>query len=196
MMDTMYTTGFGTASTALWGVHVLSVILFFTGVILLIHWAVKTLNQGQLKTWGIALVVIGTIACLLTIGARGAVWTVGSSNMKMMNMQMMEKMMNGMMDDDDGSADMDHMDMSDNEAMSMSMDDMSAMLEGKTGDKFDEAFIRGMIPHHQGAIDMAELALANAKHGEIREMAADIITAQQSEIDMMNQWLKDWGYTQ
>jgi uncharacterized protein (DUF305 family) len=68
------------------------------------------------------------------------------------------------------------------------------MLQGKTGDVFDEAFIRMMIPHHQGAIDMARLAQKNAKHQEIKDMADDIISAQQSEIDLMKQWLEAWGY--
>lgn len=197
MMDMMNNTGSAAGLTALWGIHVLSVVLFFVGVILLILWAAKTLNQGQLKTWGITLAVIGTIACLLTIGARGAPWgsagMMGNAETKMMRMQMMEKMMGGMMDDDVSSDGAHHMD-KDDDAMGMSMNDMSAMLKGKTGDAFDEAFIQGMIPHHQGAIDMAREALQNAKHEEIKRMARDIITAQQQEIDQMNQWMKDWGY--
>lgn len=50
-----------------------------------------------------------------------------------------------------------------------------------------------MIPHHQGAIDMAKY-LVNAKNPELKKMGQDIITAQQKEIDQMKQWLKDWGY--
>lgn len=98
------------------------------------------------------------------------------------------------MDDDDNASGMNHMGMN-GDAMSMSMDDMSAMLEGKTGDAFDKAFIEGMIPHHQGAIDMAKAAQQSAKHEEIKRMADAIISAQQREIDQMNQWMKDWGYT-
>lgn len=79
---------------------------------------------------------------------------------------------------------------------SMTMDDMVNMLKGKTGDELDAAFLEGMIPHHQGAIDMANLVLQNAKHEEIRQMARDIISAQQREIDMMKQWQRDWGYVQ
>ena len=51
-----------------------------------------------------------------------------------------------------------------------------------------------MIPHHQGAVDMAEY-LVNAKHPELRKMGGDIIVAQTKEIEQMKQWLKDWGYT-
>jgi uncharacterized protein (DUF305 family) len=84
----------------------------------------------------------------------------------------------------------------DGDAMSMSMEDMSAILQGKTGDAFDKAFIEGMIPHHQGAIDMARAAQQSAKHQEIKDMAEDIISAQQSEIDMMRGWQLSWGYVE
>jgi uncharacterized protein (DUF305 family) len=76
----------------------------------------------------------------------------------------------------------------------MTMDDMVHGLEGLSGDAFDEAFIRMMIPHHQGAIEMAELVEANAKHDELKQLAKDIAAAQQREIDMMSGWLHDWGY--
>ncbi len=79
---------------------------------------------------------------------------------------------------------------------SMTMDDMVGMLEGRTGDDFDKAFLLGMIPHHQGAVDMAILAKKYAKHPEILKMADDIIAAQQREIDQMKQWQRDWGYVQ
>ena len=80
----------------------------------------------------------------------------------------------------------------------MSMEDhmmgMTSSLEGKTGDEFDRIFIEGMIVHHQGAIEMAELARENAKRDEIKSLADDIISAQTSEIEMMRGWQKDWGY--
>ncbi len=194
MMNMMHSTGtgMGTGFPALWGVHALSVVLFAVGVILLILWAARTLNQGQLKTWGITLAVVGMVACLFTVGVRGAPWTEGMTGGAGM------KCGNGMMDmdDDDAAGGMNHSMMDGDDAMSMSMDDMSAMLEGKTGDAFDRAFIEGMIPHHQGAIDMALAARESARHEEIKRMAEDIITAQQREIDTMKQWQKDWGYTQ
>src|SRR3989344_4234846 len=69
----------------------------------------------------------------------------------------------------------------------MSMSGMVNALEGKTGDGFDKAFIEQMIPHHQGAIEMAKLAKTNALHQEIKDMADDIISTQTSEINMMKQ---------
>lgn len=77
---------------------------------------------------------------------------------------------------------------------SMSMADMNKELAGKTGDDFDKAFLEMMIAHHQGAVDMANLASAHAKHEEIRALSQEIITAQNKEIADMRQWQMDWGY--
>lgn len=77
---------------------------------------------------------------------------------------------------------------------SMTMNQMSEDLKGKTGDEFDRAFISGMIEHHQGAIDTAKLAKENAKHDEVKKLADDILSAQSKEIDMMQTWQADWGY--
>lgn len=93
-----------------------------------------------------------------------------------------------MMEDEDDSHDMEM------DPMDMSMQDMSEMLAGKTGDDFDKAFLVGMIPHHQGAIDMANAALKSAKHDEVKALAKAIIESQQKEIDQMKSWLKTWGY--
>ena len=72
---------------------------------------------------------------------------------------------------------------------------MVSSLEGKQGDAFDEAFVNGMIDHHQDAIDMAELAGAQAKHQEIKDLSEAIIAAQQDEIDAMELWRTEWGYS-
>ncbi len=76
----------------------------------------------------------------------------------------------------------------------MSMGQMMAGLQGKTGDNFDKAFLSEMIMHHQGAINMANLAKTNAKHDEIKNMANDIVIAQTKEINQMQTWQTDWGY--
>ena len=67
-------------------------------------------------------------------------------------------------------------------------------LKQKTGDDFDAAFIKEMIVHHEGAVEMAELSATNAKHDEIKQLSTEIIAAQEKEITMMRQWQKDWGY--
>ena len=79
---------------------------------------------------------------------------------------------------------------------SMDMDDamgaMNAAFRGKTGDSFDQAFLSEMIVHHQGAVEMAQLALTNAKHQEIKDLANGIISAQNKEIAEMKGWQKIW----
>ncbi|MFZ6735114.1 DUF305 domain-containing protein [Undibacterium sp. Ji42W] len=51
-------------------------------------------------------------------------------------------------------------------------------------------FITMMIPHHQGAVDMAKGMLLYTKDPEIRNLALGIITEQQNEIRLMQAWLK------
>lgn len=64
-------------------------------------------------------------------------------------------------------------------------------LRNETG-PFDQAFIEDMIPHHQSAVAMAQVALQNAIHPEIATLAQEIIDAQQREIAEMQSWLAEW----
>ncbi len=64
------------------------------------------------------------------------------------------------------------------------------MMAGGTASDIDVAFVCSMIPHHQGAIDMAK---AELKHGDdpwVRQMAQAVITAQEKEIADMRAWLE------
>ena len=57
---------------------------------------------------------------------------------------------------------------------------------------FDKAFIDAMTPHHQSAIAMAREAQTKAVHPEIKELAGQIIAAQQQELDQMKAWRVQW----
>jgi uncharacterized protein (DUF305 family) len=54
----------------------------------------------------------------------------------------------------------------------------------------DIDFVRGMIPHHQGAVDMAKTVIAFGKDPQIRKLAEEIVKAQETEIALMQTWLK------
>lgn len=54
----------------------------------------------------------------------------------------------------------------------------------------DVDFAKGMIPHHQGAIDMAKIELQYGKDPELRQLASEIIAAQEKEIQFLKLWLE------
>lgn len=56
----------------------------------------------------------------------------------------------------------------------------------------DAHFIEQMIPHHEDAITMANLALTKASHPEIKQLSEAIIDSQSKEIDQMKAWYQDW----
>ncbi len=57
----------------------------------------------------------------------------------------------------------------------------------------DVDFVRSMIPHHQGAIAMADVVLRYGKDEQTRRWAADVINAQKREIAEMQDWLRTHG---
>jgi uncharacterized protein (DUF305 family) len=67
-----------------------------------------------------------------------------------------------------------------------------AMAIEYTGDP-DVDFARAMIPHHEGAVAMAEVLLANGDDPTLRQMAEEIISAQEREIAVLERWLAEHG---
>ena len=86
------------------------------------------------------------------------------------------------------------------EAINMDFPGMSAgmhsmdlkKLDALRGNDFDVEFIRQMIPHHQGAIEMAKHIGSNDSYAELKKLADDIIKAQETEVRQMNEWLSIW----
>lgn len=67
-----------------------------------------------------------------------------------------------------------------------------AMAVEMTGD-VDVDFMRTMIPHHQGAVEMAKIVIENGKDPEVRKLAEEIIKTQEAEIAFMQAWLEKNG---
>ena len=74
------------------------------------------------------------------------------------------------------------------EQQNLVRDDMKAMMEMPIDS--DRKFLEAMIPHHQGAIEMSELAATRSDKTELKNMAAQIIQAQKAEIEQYQQLLK------
>ncbi|SDF24579.1 Uncharacterized conserved protein, DUF305 family [Blastococcus aurantiacus] len=71
-------------------------------------------------------------------------------------------------------------------------DSTSASAETEHNDA-DIAFASGMVPHHKGAIEMAQLAAGRAADPRVLDLASRIEAAQGPEIDTLNGWLAEWG---
>jgi uncharacterized protein (DUF305 family) len=77
-----------------------------------------------------------------------------------------------------------HMDMG-----GMLSDEELAELSAATGSAFDRLFLKGMIAHHEGAIEMLSM-IKNSTNSEVKKLSADILTSQSAEIEAMKALLK------
>ena len=65
-----------------------------------------------------------------------------------------------------------------------------------SGSQFNDAdvtFAQGMIPHHEQAVEMAQMAEERAQSPDVKQLAADIEAAQAPEIEQLTTWLEAWG---
>jgi uncharacterized protein (DUF305 family) len=58
----------------------------------------------------------------------------------------------------------------------------------------DIDFVKGMIPHHVAAVEMAKVVLQHGKDPELKKLANEIVAAQDKEITVMREWLKKRGH--
>ena len=65
-------------------------------------------------------------------------------------------------------------------------------LEALKGNEFDLEFLRQMIPHHEGAVEMAKDLQKQDSYAELKELASVIVKSQESEIQQMRDWLSKW----
>ena len=75
-------------------------------------------------------------------------------------------------------------------AFAASMKTMMNSMNVKPTGKPDKDFALMMVPHHQGAIDMAKVELQYGTDPELRQLATDIVAAQEQEIAQMKAWLE------
>ncbi|GAB4371711.1 MAG: hypothetical protein Kow00121_13450 [Elainellaceae cyanobacterium] len=81
-------------------------------------------------------------------------------------------------------------------SMTMSQEMRESMMMnvdlGSADNEFDRRFIDAMIPHHEGALVMADQVLKNSDRPELQELAQNILETQQQEIEQMQQWRQEW----
>jgi uncharacterized protein (DUF305 family) len=98
-------------------------------------------------------------------------------------------------DESGGHGQMDHGSMDhgqmDHGSMGMGSKSMAKLMVMQDGEYSDRRFIDAMVPHHQGAIEMAEVALENAEHEEIKDLSRNIVSTQQAEIEELKSIKKE-----
>ncbi len=67
------------------------------------------------------------------------------------------------------------------------------MLKNAKNEQFDEQFLKMMVPHHQGAVSMAQLLPDKTKRPELLTLGQNIVKSQSAEIDQMMGWQKAWN---
>jgi uncharacterized protein (DUF305 family) len=81
----------------------------------------------------------------------------------------------------------------DNGSSDRSVGSLAAKASAAGHNQADVTFTQMMVPHHEQALEMAQLASSRASSADVKALAANIEAAQQPEIDKMNGWLNAWG---
>lgn len=143
---------------------------------------VSSLEQNKNLIIGLAIGILAT----LVVGN----YSVNNQNYTMMRMMGMGRGVESLQNEDHEECEMMSMMHGGDE---MTMNGMVRGLENLEGDEFDQEFVKLMIEHHEGAIEMAKLIDARSQKAELKKMGKDIIKVQSAEIDMMNGWLDAWS---
>ena len=140
--------------------------------------------------------VIAVAGLLLVSGAAYAQMQHGPTDMRQGGHTMRGAMMHGMMSGGQHGG-MSAQPKGDTGPSSLAFHGINAKMHSAMDILFtgnaDVDFVKGMIPHHAGAVDMAKTVLAFGKDPEVRKLAEEIIKAQESEITLMQGWLKKNG---
>jgi uncharacterized protein (DUF305 family) len=80
----------------------------------------------------------------------------------------------------------------DHGSMDMGSQGMAREMVMENGKYSDKAFIDAMIPHHQSAIEMPQVALEESENPKLMKLARNIVSAQQREIEHMLHWRQAW----
>ena len=129
------------------------------------------------KAWLLALLLAVAFILAACGGAGGSQQGSGSGSEHESSAERTGGGMAGMDHDQMGHDQMDH------GSMGMGSGEMARQMVMENGKYSDERFIDAMVPHHQGAIEMAQVALKHADHEEIKELSHNIISTQQAEIE-------------
>lgn len=117
---------------------------------------------------------------------------MGRDNMEMSGMKM-GGMQHTMPDGTVMGGDSMMMKKEDSMSMESMMTSMNANLKGKSGKELERAFLAEMIPHHEGAVVMAQAILVDKTvRPELTKLATEIVSAQQTEIAQMKKWLAEY----
>jgi uncharacterized protein (DUF305 family) len=123
------------------------------------------------KAWPLALLLVAVAFALSACGGAGSDQQGSGSGSEQ---ESAEK--------SGGMSGMDHGQMG-HGSMGMGSASMARQMVMENGKYSDKALIDAMVPHHQGAIAMAEVALKNAEHDEIEELSRNIVSTQRAEIE-------------